>query len=88
VRSEGERHSPNYRLSDRLQELIRAKSALALNFSAPRFSGLAHVLTSEEQVAAQEEEEGAINIGGEYESDAEVVETPSADKKRKATSSP
>jgi hypothetical protein len=88
VQSERERHSPNYRLSDRLQELIRAKSALALNFSAPRFSGLAHVLTSEEQAAAQEEEEGAINIGGEYESDAEVVETPSADKKRKATSSP
>jgi hypothetical protein len=84
VRSGGERRSTNYRLSDRLQEFIRAKSALALTFSALRFSGLAHV----EQAAAQEEEEKDINIDGEYESDAEVVETLSADKKRKATSSP
>jgi hypothetical protein len=39
------------------------------------------------QTAAQEEEEGAINIDGEFEADAEVVETPSA-KKRKVTSDP
>ena len=71
---------PNYRLSGRLQESIRVQSTLSLNFSAPRFGG-PDLLTLEEQTASQEEEE-AINIDGEYKSDAEVAETPSAKKGR------
>ncbi len=89
VRSGGQ-HSANYRLSERLQASIRGKSSLVhLDFSALRFHVRGHIFNPEEQAAAQEQE-GDIDIEGEYPTDALLEEAivPAARQKRKATFSP
>ena len=80
IRAGGNR-SANYRLSERLQVWIRDKSVLPhLDFSAPRFHGLGHVVLN------PEEQEGDMHIAGEYQYEpAAAVEIPASGQKRKAT---